>query len=301
MPTPLQSYGAVVNGILYVPGGESGGYCVSTVEAYNPTNNTWSTKSSMPTARCHTAVVACNGIIYVLGGTDTDGYFEYNNVEAYDPATDTWSVRSPMPTARRHLAASAVNGLIYAIGGDDGTKDLTTVEVYDPVADTWTSGLSLPEPRAQNGQGVLDETISVAGGETTFDSASLLSVEGLVVQAVSWSSSNTNVASIDSNGLATASGIGTNLIVATYNGLTGSACLTVTNSLPYIPVSSHRGGAFQFTFTGPVGTTNIFQATTNLVTWYDLATIVNTNGAIYFTDPSATNTQQKFYRVMILQ
>src|SRR5262249_45128961 len=40
---------AVINGVLYVPGGRHGGY-LNTLYAYNSSTNTWTTRAAMPVA-----------------------------------------------------------------------------------------------------------------------------------------------------------------------------------------------------------------------------------------------------------
>ena len=69
---------------------------VGTVEEYDPKTNTWSERSSTPTARNHAAVGVVNNKIYVIGGR-LGGAFIFtasntNVVEEYDPMTDQWGL-----------------------------------------------------------------------------------------------------------------------------------------------------------------------------------------------------------------
>ncbi len=159
---------AVVNGKLYVIGGNARGQCSNLNEAYDPAADRWLTKSAMPTPRCHLAVVALNGLIYALGGTNTSGSLEYNIVEVYNPSTDKWTTAPPMPTGRQDLGAVSWNGVLYAIGGANPIvypdSELNLVEAYDPISETWTTKAPLPTPRAAMAVGVLNGMIVVAGG-----------------------------------------------------------------------------------------------------------------------------------------
>ena len=103
---------------------------------------TWATGAPMLTGRDVLTVVACNGIIYAIGGLV--GGVASNKVEAYDPASNTWTTCVDMPTARSGLAAAALNDTVYAIAGMTGSGLTTTVEAYDPVSNTWTTRASLP-------------------------------------------------------------------------------------------------------------------------------------------------------------
>jgi N-acetylneuraminic acid mutarotase len=145
-----------VNGIIYVIGGDNAiapspsanvFKPVTTVEAYDPIGNTWTTKVPMPTARERFAIAAVNGVIYVFGGLVPDATFvkKTASVEAYDTATNTWSAKAPLRTARDSLSSAAVDGVIYVMGGraDAAPFDLAVVEAYDPVANAWTTKASM--------------------------------------------------------------------------------------------------------------------------------------------------------------
>jgi N-acetylneuraminic acid mutarotase len=109
---------------------------LQTVEAYNPSSNTWTTMTPMPTARWGMSCSVANGLIYVMGGwNDSVGFM--NTVEVYNPITNTWASEEPMLTARYQLTSSAVNGIIYAIGGWTGSQvsgfgPANTVEALTP-------------------------------------------------------------------------------------------------------------------------------------------------------------------------
>jgi hypothetical protein len=53
--------------------------------------------------------------------------------------------------------------------------------------------------------------------------------------------------------------------------------------------------------TGQPGYTYAVQASTNLINWEYIATFINTNGTVPFTDPSSTNYNERYYRVLLAQ
>ncbi len=157
--------GAVVNGTLYVIGGNASGSCTSAVQIYNPTSNTWTFGASMPTPTCHAAVVAVNGLIYAMGGTDTSSSVVYNTVAVYDPIANTWSPAASMPTARARAGAGVVNGIIYVVGGNALPFITVNVnEIYNPATNTWTEGAPMPTARADPGVVVVNGLLYALGG-----------------------------------------------------------------------------------------------------------------------------------------
>ncbi|MCG1025143.1 kelch repeat-containing protein [Dehalobacter sp.] len=156
-----------VGGKIYVIGGmdiNSGGYVYfGNNEAYDPVNNSWFTKASMPTVRWGHGVAAVNGKIYAIGGYN--GSSVLNTVEEYDPVTDTWSTKANMPTARFALGVVALEGKIYAIGGA-GNSIYRIVEVYDPVSNTWSTKTGAPTARYVFGCTAVNGKIYVIGGSS---------------------------------------------------------------------------------------------------------------------------------------
>ena len=156
---------AAVDNKIYTFGGSSSvnQNVINTVQMYDPSTDTWSYKTDMPTARRYMCAAEVNGIIYVIGGcTSTTGAFTSAN-EAYDPATDTWTAKSSMPVAMQGMEAAAVDGKIYVIGGR--TSSVTnTLYMYDPGTDTWTRKADMTTDRQHLRAVALNGIIYAIGG-----------------------------------------------------------------------------------------------------------------------------------------
>jgi N-acetylneuraminic acid mutarotase len=183
IPTPRGGLAVgVVNGILYAVGGAIthpgvGGYpgyteFLSTVEAYNPTTNSWSSRAPLPTLRSGVAVGVVDGILYAVGGTSSaTGRTEWNQyplflntVDAYDPVRNSWTAKAPLPTRRFYgYAVGVAKGTLYVVGGN---TDIETglMEAYDPITNTWTVKAPMPSPRGRLGVGVVNDILYAVGG-----------------------------------------------------------------------------------------------------------------------------------------
>lgn len=103
---PAMTRGA--DGLLYVMGGWNGNW-LSTVQAYNPTNNTWSNAPSLPSAACCIeAVTAPTGQIYALGGNNGS---PQTQVAVYGPLV------ALSPDGGGAGAATTLNGGGFTPGG----------------------------------------------------------------------------------------------------------------------------------------------------------------------------------------
>ncbi len=124
--TPWGNFGiGVVNGILYVVGGTccsrgSGSHIFATVEAYDPTTNTWTTKAPMLTPRRNLAVGVANQVLHAVGGwRDVSGEnfdVPVSVVEAYDPIRNAWTTKALLPGNRNGVGLGDVKGILCAVG-----------------------------------------------------------------------------------------------------------------------------------------------------------------------------------------
>ena len=137
MPTPRRVLSVVaVNGILYAIGGEAlvgeGLQTTSVVEAYDPANDTWATKASLPAGRKNTVAGVIGGKIYVASGVA--GCCDWATTSyAYDPGTNSWSARSAVLISRSFEVGGVLDGLFYVVGGYNNEESfLRAVEAYKP-------------------------------------------------------------------------------------------------------------------------------------------------------------------------
>jgi N-acetylneuraminic acid mutarotase len=149
MPTARRYLGvtATSDGRIWAIGGEDAafgdyGNAYATVEVYDPSTDSWTTKASMPTARRWVDVAtATNGLIYAMGGQVGVASSTINlvTVEAYNPSTDTWTTKANLPDAMYGFGlVAAANGKLYLIGGADSTGAVISVYEYNPATDTYT-------------------------------------------------------------------------------------------------------------------------------------------------------------------
>ncbi|MDG6222931.1 MAG: kelch repeat-containing protein [Candidatus Bathyarchaeota archaeon] len=168
MPTARARFGtAVYQNKIYCIGGYTatfdGGtnyFDLEANEVYNPINDTWESKTPLPTPRHSPTTNMVNGKIYVIGGYSITTHSILNVAEVYDPTSNTWETISPPPLEVGSSASAVIDNKIYALGQNSSAWE-TFIQVYDPLTDKWnikgytpvsafasavvTSGLSAPE------------------------------------------------------------------------------------------------------------------------------------------------------------
>ena len=163
---------------------------ITTVRA---TDDSWTTKEPMPTARNGLGVAVVNDKIYAIGGS-RGILLAHDDNEEYNPITDTWTFRNPMPTPRGNFAIAVFQNKIYTFGGatrSGGTTELTTVtEVYDPATDAWETKTSMPTLKGYFSANVVNNKIYLVSGltQSTPNASLYLSQENLVYDPItdSW-------------------------------------------------------------------------------------------------------------------
>lgn len=178
MPTARSNLEAnVVNGEIYLIGGEKAGAPVGTVEVYNPENDSWASKALLPTAVDNYVSAVVNDKIYVV----SSGLTQIYNVDA-----DSWSTGAP--SARfDYVFGGETAGVfapqrIYAFTAEKTEISGVTVgpiqvefsfesvgvfeiHCYDPGADSWTLiNSSMPILRYGAAVATVDDRLYVVGG-----------------------------------------------------------------------------------------------------------------------------------------
>ncbi|XP_026166360.1 gigaxonin [Mastacembelus armatus] len=130
---------------------------------YDNNRRAWIELQPMSIARLSHGVVAAEGFLFVLGGTD-----EHNTVldsgEKYDPDSNAWSPIPAMLQARQNFGVVELDGLIYVLGGENGVMELTSVEVFDPHFSTWKMQTSMTMVRKIGCYAVMNKKIYAMGG-----------------------------------------------------------------------------------------------------------------------------------------
>jgi uncharacterized repeat protein (TIGR03803 family) len=184
-PLPVALYGSVaasLNGTLYVAGGNNGGNpyttatVFSTLYAYNPIANTWSSRAAMPDIRYTSdGMEVISNQLYVPGGwTQVNPALPHDNLWTYDPVSNAWSIKAgfpPMngnPGLSGNCAGGVINGKLYVQTSEDGWDGYYNfLHVYNPANNTWTQLANSPASHAAPGFGVISNKFYVVGGNNS--------------------------------------------------------------------------------------------------------------------------------------
>jgi len=151
IPTAVLCPGAaVVNGILYVVGGNTTiTGLTDVVEAYDSAHDSWSEKAPLPIADAP-ALAVDGGLIYTIGGYSSGSgrianVYRYNPgsapdtgiLDAYDASSKSWTSLADMPQAAVAPGAVTLNGLLYCFSGASsgnpyGATFYATTQAYTP-------------------------------------------------------------------------------------------------------------------------------------------------------------------------
>lgn len=176
---------ALLDGKVYVVGGELESCIIANCECYDPRDNVWTSIACMEEPRCEFGLCALDNSLYAFGGwvgEDIGG-----SIEIYDPITNTWTLEGELPEPRFSMGVVAFEGLIYIVGGcTHNSRHRQDVMSYNPVTREWNNLAPMLTPRSQMGITVLDGYIYVVGG-TNKNQEVLNSVERYSFEKNKWS------------------------------------------------------------------------------------------------------------------
>jgi hypothetical protein len=189
MPTPRADlFANIVNDKIYLIGGKK--YSSTTPffnetninEVYDPANDSWTTKTPIPTPVSGYSTAIVNNEIYIMGGATRSvslgNAITTNANQVYTPQTDNWSLATKLPYVNDYGAAAATEGLlaparIYCIGGYYGEEITGRTIAYNIENKSWSTVESMPTPRAYLGIAEVSDVLYCIGG---FDGAKWLNV-----------------------------------------------------------------------------------------------------------------------------
>lgn len=124
---------AVIDGDIYVVGGEDRRQPLASLEIFSPATNSWRRGASQPEPLLSQAAGSFDGKLYLFGGFRarvgiTDAWL-------YDPATDQWQVLSHMTHGRGDLSVETLGNRLMVVGGretDHIGPSTAATEAYSP-------------------------------------------------------------------------------------------------------------------------------------------------------------------------
>ncbi len=154
---------AVVNGEIYVIGGEVNGQPSSEVLVYDPRSDGWREGPSKLTPVMNTGAAVLSDTLYVPGGT-VPGQIVSAHFEALDLARGQWLRLPDLPIPLAGHAVVAARGQVIVVGGRtvDGLND--QVFAFDPTEGRWETLPPLPTPRSQLAMIALENRLFAVGG-----------------------------------------------------------------------------------------------------------------------------------------
>lgn len=191
LPFPVQEiYPTLLNGKIHV----AGGFAVTSDAVTGklnrgPTNRhiqydieqqKWMARASMPEARHHPNLVACNNAVYALGGyqaADNVGtWVMQNQTWLYTQEDDQWQRQKAAPELHGETVCLTFKNQIHVIGGrqprteknaDWGDhQDSQRHLVFEPASQQWHSAAPALIARNSAAGAVIDKLLYVVGGRT---------------------------------------------------------------------------------------------------------------------------------------
>ena len=159
---------------IYVSGGRNKDSCLSSLESYDSSSNSWSVLESMQSQRTAVSMAPLSNHIYCLGGErenpkSRSQTLYLDEVERYSPQFNRWTQVCKLTVPRSFGAAAVCRETMYAVGGEDSQACHDSTETYDESRNTWL--LSSPMTVARSGVCVttIEHRIYAIGGHDNYN------------------------------------------------------------------------------------------------------------------------------------
>jgi N-acetylneuraminic acid mutarotase len=138
----------VLNNKIYIIGGRENpeeisvktrdSLAIYTIEEYDPENDKWIVKTTMPFKHFTIGAVTIKDKIYILSDTADNRMLDKVSVlEEYDPVNNQFKSLASLPRSRCDAAMVCINDKIVVLGGWYNDA-LSFVDEYDPKSGCWT-------------------------------------------------------------------------------------------------------------------------------------------------------------------
>lgn len=229
MAIPRSAHTATLlnDGRVLITGGRTTGYvAVDTAEIYDPVLQTFSTVTShMSSARYNqTATLLNNGAVLISGGL---GPAYLSEADVFDPVTNTFFADGTMAVARASQSSILLlDGRVLEAGGSNSSGNIQGSELYSPASLTPTNLVSILVTGPSN--------IGIGAGQQFVATGTFSDSHTETLQSVTWSSSDTTIATISNDatnhGRTYGIGSGSVTITACTGPICGSTSATAVNS-----------------------------------------------------------------------
>jgi N-acetylneuraminic acid mutarotase len=173
LPIKRHHYGvAAIGGKVYAIGGCTGETetephnPIAAVHEFDPATGKWTARAPLPEPRRNFAVVALDGLLYAVGGSDAGA--QPKAVLVYDPRSNAWRTTKAVSNFVGCGVAHAIGRKIYAVGMRQDPANPAAppfrLDEIDVAAETVTARKPLPLPRPGHTGAALGGKLFILGG-----------------------------------------------------------------------------------------------------------------------------------------
>ncbi len=184
-PLPINTqelYPAVHKRKLYLAGGIASKlgapYFTDRFFSYNPEENDWREKTSLPESLHHAALVECDNRLFLVGGFN-GGYSHVWRMRerVYEYVNNRWEERTSLPAPQAEGVLTSHQGVIHLVSGQSPQdqanskrsdhKEVSVHLLWQPGDSKWQSAAPIPLARNSATGGWVGDQLIISGGRNS--------------------------------------------------------------------------------------------------------------------------------------